>query len=53
MEKRKEGFFFFFFFWGGGGGFCAGWVVLHVVAEKMKIYSYCHVIKNVYAQYDF
>jgi len=42
----------------GGGMFgvgervCTRWVFLHAIAEKMKIYSYCHVIKNPYPQDD-
>jgi len=27
---------------GGGWGFSTGWVDLHVIAEKVKIYSYHH-----------
>ena len=42
-----------FYFLEGGvlwvdGRFSTRWVGLHVIAEKMKIYSYRHVIKNVY-----
>jgi len=46
-------------FFGGGrfgirvcGRVCTGWVVLHVIAEKTKIYSYLHVVKIPYPQDD-
>ena len=46
-----------FIFWGWGcfgvsGRVCTEWVGLNVIAEKMKIYSYHHVIKNVYPPDD-
>ena len=31
---------------------CTRWVGLHVIAEKLKIYSYIHVVKNPYPQID-
>jgi hypothetical protein len=31
-----------------GGRVCARWVGLHVIAEKMKVYSYLLVVKNPY-----
>jgi hypothetical protein len=34
-----------FFLEGGGGSVCIRWLVLHVPAEKMKIYSYIHIGK--------
>ena len=42
----------------GGGGVvvgvvgrvCTGWVGLHVIAEKKKMYSYLHVDGNPYPQ---
>jgi hypothetical protein len=37
---------------GLGGRFCTRWVCVHVIAEKMKIYSYLHVIKYAYPQDD-
>ena len=32
------------------GRVCPKWVCLHVISEKMEIYSYCHVVKNPYPQ---
>jgi len=44
------------FFLGGagwvGGKVCTRWVGLHVTAEKIKIYSYFHIVKNAYPQDD-
>jgi len=42
--------FFCDFFWEGVEGVCTRWVGLHVIAEKMKIYSHLHVAKNSYPQ---
>ena len=36
--------------WGESGRVCTKWVCLHVISEKMKIYSYHHVVKNLYTQ---
>jgi len=37
---------------GVGRRICTGWVVLYVIAEKLIIYSYTHVVKNPYPQVD-
>jgi len=37
---------------GLGGRVCTRWVGLHVISEKMKIYSYLHVVKIHYPQDD-
>jgi len=37
---------------GVGRRVCTRWVGLHVIAEKLKIYSYIHVVKNPYPQID-
>jgi hypothetical protein len=45
-------------FFGGGvvfgvsGRVCTKWICLDVIAENMKMYSYLHVIKNLYPQDD-
>ena len=52
-----------YFFLGGGeeeeegemglcGRVCTRWVGLHVISEKMKIYSYFHIVKNAYPEDD-
>jgi len=48
-------FCFDWFFLGGEegvGSVCTRWVGLYVIVEKMKIYSYLHVVKNLYPQVD-
>ena len=37
---------------GLGGRVCTRWVCLHVISEKMKMYSYLHIVKNAYSQDD-
>jgi len=34
------------------GRVCSGWVGLQVIAEKMKIYFYLHIVKIAYPQDD-
>jgi hypothetical protein len=34
------------------GIMCAGWFALHVISEKMKIYSYLHIVKIAYPHGD-
>jgi hypothetical protein len=35
---------------GFGGKVCSRWVCLHVISERMKIYSYLHIPENAYPQ---
>jgi hypothetical protein len=46
-----------FFMEGGGMGLggrvCTRWVSLHVISERMEIYSFLHIVENSYPQDDF
>jgi hypothetical protein len=46
----NENVLLLFFWW--VGRVSAGWVGLCVIAEKTKIYSHLHVVKNPYPQHD-
>jgi hypothetical protein len=37
---------------GLGGRGCTRQVCLHVISERIKIYSYLHIVKNAYPQND-